>query len=306
MAYHTLVPIRNVYIALHQDTISVPTRFSASTGDNDHVLFESTAYPVCNVAGHIHNNPASTSFARSTAPAPASLAGLDVPSSSRNVPLRVVQSPTSVPLLNNTHPALQTTAENRRVPPIIPGLVAARVMQSGTDTSTTTIPLSTPEPSVTISPASIASTPAPGIAIQRIPDHRTSDLPDVASLLSSIQVPDDMPTTVPHASLPVNSSVTRSGRASLPDSHPSPLVPASPDPSHPRLRSAPDPGAVVEVEGSAEAVLHQEWNTLDPPSAIRENVIAMRDLPPQSPSSSSATDVAIMGPSWHALGDHSP
>ena len=38
MAFYILRPIRNVYLALHQDTNSVPTQFSASTDDNDVIL----------------------------------------------------------------------------------------------------------------------------------------------------------------------------------------------------------------------------------------------------------------------------
>ncbi|KAH9023425.1 hypothetical protein EDB85DRAFT_2151116 [Lactarius pseudohatsudake] len=54
MAFLTLRPIRNVYTALHQDTGSAPTRFSASSDDSDRILFNLSSYPVCNVVGHIH------------------------------------------------------------------------------------------------------------------------------------------------------------------------------------------------------------------------------------------------------------
>ena len=74
MVVLTLRPIRNVYIALHQDTDSAPTRFSASTNDNDDIFFDPSSYPVCNIPGHhpdstahIHDDNAPTTSVR-TAP----------------------------------------------------------------------------------------------------------------------------------------------------------------------------------------------------------------------------------------------
>ena len=52
MAFNILARIRNVYLALHQDTNSAPTRLSASTSDRDHILFEPSAYPLCEVPDH--------------------------------------------------------------------------------------------------------------------------------------------------------------------------------------------------------------------------------------------------------------
>jgi hypothetical protein len=44
--------IRHVYIALHQGTGAAPTAFSASTADDDPILFESFSYPLCNITGY--------------------------------------------------------------------------------------------------------------------------------------------------------------------------------------------------------------------------------------------------------------
>ncbi len=106
--------------------------------------------------------------------------------------------------------------------------------------------------------------------------------------------------------------VTGSDHASSsPESHSSPLAPAAPGPSRPQPSFAPDLGAAAKGESSAKAALHKERDALDPPSAIRENIMAAPNLPLQSPSPSPVTDVAIAGPSWRSLsaehtGDHPP
>ncbi|KAH9025201.1 hypothetical protein EDB84DRAFT_404225 [Lactarius hengduanensis] len=72
--------------------------------------------------------------------------------------------------------------------------------------------------------------------------------------------------------------------SSSPESRSSLRVPASPGPSHLWPSSAPDLGAAAEREGSAEAASHMGMDALDPPSAMRENIFATPDHPPQSPS----------------------
>jgi hypothetical protein len=44
--------IHHIYIALHQDTDSAPTEFTASTADNHHILDQASSYPLCNIQGH--------------------------------------------------------------------------------------------------------------------------------------------------------------------------------------------------------------------------------------------------------------
>ena len=58
LASFVLGRIRHIYIALHQDTGSTPTRFSASTGDRDQTLKEPSSYPVCKVLEHHLNSAA--------------------------------------------------------------------------------------------------------------------------------------------------------------------------------------------------------------------------------------------------------
>jgi hypothetical protein len=73
MAFRILGRIRNIYLALHQDSDSAPTRFCASTGDEDDILrlWEPSFYPLCTFPGHnpdstphIDDDSASTSFTR--------------------------------------------------------------------------------------------------------------------------------------------------------------------------------------------------------------------------------------------------
>ncbi|KAH9071431.1 hypothetical protein EDB83DRAFT_248994 [Lactarius deliciosus] len=64
LASNILQPIRHVYDYLHQDTDSAPIRVSASTGNWDSVPFSPFSYLVCNVAGHINDISAPTTFAR--------------------------------------------------------------------------------------------------------------------------------------------------------------------------------------------------------------------------------------------------
>ncbi|KAI9431316.1 hypothetical protein H4582DRAFT_2200538 [Lactarius indigo] len=72
---------------------------------------------------------------------------------------------------------------------------------------------------------------------------------------------------------------------SFPGSHSSLLAPAAPGPPRLRLVIAPDPGAATEGEGSMEVALRKESNSLGPPLAIQENIMATSDLPSQLPPS---------------------
>ncbi|KAI9432421.1 hypothetical protein H4582DRAFT_2061767 [Lactarius indigo] len=104
-----------------------------------------------------------------------------------------------------------------------------------------------------------------------------------------------VPPTSPQATLNFPVTGSRCGSSS-PESHSSLLAPASPGQFRPCPSSVPDPGAVIEGEGSMKAALDKERDALDPPLAIRENIMASPDLPLPSPSLSLATDVAIAGP----------
>ncbi len=132
IAWHILRNIRNVHIALHQDTDSVPTRFSACTSDQDRILFYPSSYPLCNVPGHhpdstldMHDDSASTTTVLhdSAAVAPASPASPNAPSSPVPTLLHVDESFTTVPSLDNdryipgSFPAAHPTIiESLRIP----------------------------------------------------------------------------------------------------------------------------------------------------------------------------------------------
>ncbi|KAI9449951.1 hypothetical protein BJY52DRAFT_1305000 [Lactarius psammicola] len=281
MASLILEPIRNTYVTLHRDTDSSRTRFFPSTGDQDDLLL-SPSYPVCDVAGHIHDDIISTSFAHdSAAHVPASLASPDAPLLSVPAPPRVDESFMDVPPLDND--ILYTTNEISRIPATSLDPLTARVIQDGMDASTRTIPLSTQELSASTPPNSKASTRPTGAARVQTPANcRTSDDPDVPSS----PVLDIMLPTESHSSL----------RASL---------------SSPRLSSAPHLGAAAEGEGSTRATSHMEQDALYPRSPIYEDITLTPDLPPQLPSPLSILGVATAGPSRRSfdaeyIGDHPP
>jgi hypothetical protein len=314
MAFEILVPIRNLYIALHQNTDSAPTRFSPSTGDKDNTLREPSSYPVCNIAGRIHSASTATTCTvlhDNAALIPVFLSSPDVPSLSIPAPLHVDESLTDAPPLRyipgSSHPAHQIAIENLRIRFPSPDTVTARVVQGGIDISNTAIPLSTLEPSASTpstsmisSPPSVASTFTPGaFAVQHIADSRTSPgVQGVPSLPSPAPFLDNMFPTGPQSSL--DSHMTGSDHTSSPEPHSSLLTPAAPGPSRTRLSSAPDLGVAADGGGSAKATKERE--ALDPPTAILENTMTAPDLPPHSPSPLSVIDVAIAGPSWRSLG----
>ncbi len=316
MAWHVLRPIRNVYVALHQDTDSAPTRFSPST--NDLILSEPSSYPVCNVAGHIHDDSASTTFTRTVLHDNAALdlashPSPDVPSSSVPALLHVDESITDVPSLDNFHPAHQTTTGSLRIPVTSPDSATAGAIPDIV-TSGITMPSPTPETSTVAPPHSSTSLTA-AVSLQHNPDLLTSsDQPNLPYSASSNPVLDNiLPTGPPLSSHP---SMTRSDLSPFfPESHRSTIVPtalsASPGPT-----SAPDLGAAAEDDGSPQPGLSKEKDALDPPSvnrAIHANTMATLDLSPQSPSLPlvNDSDVAIAGrslrePNAERTGDHRP
>ena len=144
MAYFILRPIRNVFLALHQDTDSAPTQFSASTGYWDRILSEPSSYPVCKVPGHhpdspsrIHDNYASKTFTpvlpddhHNIALAP-SLPSPDPPPLSTHVDESLTDAP---PVDNNISLPVQTTPEDVGIPS------SPRTMQLSTSELSTSCP----------------------------------------------------------------------------------------------------------------------------------------------------------------------
>ncbi len=290
-----LGPIRNVYITLHQGTDSAPTRFSAATADWDDILREPSSYPLCNVAGHVHDDFASPTFARTIphnnnpSPVSASLASPEALSSSVPAPCHVVESLTHMPPLDNFHPAHQTTTESLRNPVTSPDLATAGVTRDIV-TSAITIPYPTPE-------TSTSTPPLPAVSLQHNPDLLVPsgfpNLPSSDPVLNNI-----LPIGPP---LPSPSTMTQSDLSpSFPQSHRSIIVTTSPSVS-PGPTSAPDLGTATKGDRSPKPGLGKEEDALDPPSesvnrATHANTMATLDFLPQL-SSVTDPDVAIAGPS---------
>ena len=187
MVSYILRPIRNVYLALHQDTNSAPTQFSASAHNTDDILRQPSSYPLCRRQGHlygstpIHDDVVSNTPARAILHDPnvpafiPSLTSPDQHSSSTHAPLPVDETPThALPLDNqisvpvSTQVIDQTTTEGRRI-------------------STSSLNPVTTDPSITTqssvsSPSLESNTPAfppAGIAAGRTAFSRTSSPGDL-------------------------------------------------------------------------------------------------------------------------------
>jgi hypothetical protein len=178
-----LMRIRNVYIALHQGTDSAPTRFSASTGDGDDILYGPASYPVCKVASHIHDNSVSATVARNIPhrsallPTSLDLASPNAPFSSVPPPRRVGGSLTTLPPRDSSLRAHQTF----RIP-----IASDKTMPHSTpaDTSASGLPLSSTSPAA--------------VSFQHNSDTLTpSDPPKLPSSASSDLVLDGMLLTGP-------------------------------------------------------------------------------------------------------------
>jgi hypothetical protein len=163
MPEHLLAPIRNPYFALHHDTNSAPTRFSPLTGDDNINLLDDETYPLCHVAGHIHDDSASPSFphivphndAALSSGSPASPVAPPFP---LPAPFHVDDSLTSVPPPDNSHPTCQTI-ESSRISVASPDQAAPSEMR-GTVTLGIATPLPTPAISTSTPPPLFTSLPA--------------------------------------------------------------------------------------------------------------------------------------------------
>jgi hypothetical protein len=172
MAFRILGQIRNVYLALHQDTDSSPTLFSSSTSDSDDILFDPTSYPVCKVPGHHPESPslirdyhASTTFTPvvpddhdNIALIP-SLPSPSPPASSAHAPLPVDETLTdALPVDNTISLPVQIISEDSRVPSS-PSPFTSRVIHGSIDTYPRTMNPFTQEPSVSTPPPKSISPP---------------------------------------------------------------------------------------------------------------------------------------------------
>ena len=201
IAEWVLDPIRNIYLELHRDTDSAPTKFSADTIYWDDLLVLPSSYPVCKVPGHVHGSSAPTSSARAVphdnTMVLSSLSSSDPPPSSILVPLRVIKSPTDVPSLDKFHPA-QATIQNLRSSLTSAGLAIASVIRD-VDSSGITMPLPASETSTS---APLSSGPPFTVSLQHNADQLTpSGSPTLPSSASLNPVLDNMLHTGPSLSL---------------------------------------------------------------------------------------------------------
>ena len=312
MALNTVGSIRNVYIDLHQHTNSVPTRFSASTGDDDSILWEPSSYPVCTIPGHhadstahIHDDNAPTTSV-GTAPHGHDNIALvpslpsrspDTTYVSAHAPLRVDESTTEVPPLDNSVSPALTTPSSHCVPSTSPNPVTTLVILEDIDALPGAMEVSTPELSASppLSKSKSSTCPPDVVAVEHVAvSHTASGDLNAPSSAPHAPVLDDILLT--GLLLPSDSAVTGSDRAfpSL-ESDLSKLAPTPRGPSPSLLSSAPDRDAIAEEEAGTKAVLRNEHEEDVPHSfsAIHEGTMATANISSRSPSPQPIADVAI-------------
>ena len=162
MTWYILRPIRNVYLTLHLHTNCAPTAFTASTGDEDDILWQQHAYPLCNDPSHnprltlrLHDAAAPKAVSRAV-PLPASFtASANVPFPTAPSLVLVDETTTDVPPLDNDisvlpsfYPAHQLATKNLGDSALSPDSLATTSATLDSDTSArNTIPRTTPETS---------------------------------------------------------------------------------------------------------------------------------------------------------------
>ena len=106
---YILRQIRNIYLTLHLHTDCAPTRFSASTSDDDPILEQVFTYPLCNIPGHrphsathIHDDSASTATPRPVLHALGPTFPPDAPSHSVITPDLIDDNTVDVQQIDNT------------------------------------------------------------------------------------------------------------------------------------------------------------------------------------------------------------
>ena len=178
LAFYILARIRDIFLALHEDTDSAPMQLLASMRDDDITISDPTSYPVCKIPDHrcfdstlhTHDDDASviTSYVdqydhRIPVFVP-SLASPDQPSSSTHAPLPVDETLVDglpldrrIPVPVSMQVIGQTTTEGRHIPTTSPSPFTTYAMLGNVD----------PSPSLSIpSPKSHASaSPSADIAV---------------------------------------------------------------------------------------------------------------------------------------------
>ena len=302
-----LKPIRNVYLALHQDTDSAPIQFSAITGDWNVILREPSSYPVCNIPDHrsdwtppilppIYEDDVSMTLARAIPHDPNIPAVVpfftspDAPSSSTHAPFPVDETLTNMLPFDNqmsvpvsTSVINQMTTERPHIPSILPGPVTTCAMHGSIDFSRTTEPsTSSPSPKSSASASSLVDIAVGHAELSRAP---SGDL----NVLSS-----------PSPSTPVLDAIPPTGALLFQVATRSELAFSSPACQSSILASA------AEGEGITKAGLSMEEDASYSPLAVREDITATADIPPQLPSPSPVADLVIDDPSGTEHTEHRP
>ena len=181
IAYYILQQTRNVFLALHQDTDSAPTQFSASTGDWDNILEHPFSYPVCEVPDH-HDDGVSAILAHTiphdlnNAAFFSSITSPDPPLSSTHTPLPVftdalpLHNQISVPVPTQLEVIGQTTTEGRRIPAISlsPVIEPSRMTMSTPPKSNTS---ASPPADIAIAHSALSRAPSDDSNIRSSPSH---------------------------------------------------------------------------------------------------------------------------------------
>ena len=236
--------IRNIYIALHEDTDADPTRFSYYTSDDDSILLEPSSYPECNVYGHhldlathINEDIVRTTFVPDFAPhAHPTSAG------------------SSLPIFTQ----LTASARSMNIPPVHNNISAAS-SQSAHQIPAGGLPCST------------AAGAAQGNDADRTVAHSTTERSTSTHLLPSTSPPGaggHQLNTDPRVSSFYESYIPSSFYGSwLPSSYP---IPVLDDISVARLRLSSDP--------------HTTWSVYAPSEPVSQPVISAAASPAQSVS----------------------
>ena len=205
-----LKPIRNVYLTLHHNTSSAPTRFNASTSEQDGILELESSYPVCNIVGHIHNNSASTAAAQTVLLDDAAWSPPSFPSPA--APFHADEILTTVPLLDDSH-TIHQTLERFPIPATSPDQATSAGGIQHIVASSIMTPYPTPEISTSVHPRFFTSQPT-AVSLQYSADPLTpSDSLNLPSPTSN-PVLDNLPPTGP--SLSRHSRITRSDLVAFP------------------------------------------------------------------------------------------
>ena len=208
-----LKPIRQIYVTLHHNTNSFPTRFSTSTSNQDEILRVPSSYPVCNVPSHVHDITASTSLACTHDNAVLSLDSL-ADSVVPFIPLPAIfpidDNLATMPPLDNLHPSSHSahqTVETLRIPVTSPDLTTAGATQDtvlkkniqDTVTSGIAMPHTTRSSETSTSTAPLFSTSRlAAVSLQHNAVHLAPSNPqNLPSSPSSNQVLDNMLPTGP-------------------------------------------------------------------------------------------------------------